>query len=85
VIGINGIGLFVDNTIEIDVVIHHVDYLATHIGTRHIGIGIDDAFDSKNPQHSDLPLSEPAALAVAIPASAVATMSCRVCVCAFGK
>ncbi|HTI44783.1 MAG TPA: membrane dipeptidase [Candidatus Nitrosotalea sp.] len=61
VVGVNGIGLFLGNTIEIDAMIRHVDYLAEHIGTRHIGIGIDYAFDSKNPQHSDLPPGEPAA------------------------
>lgn len=58
VVGVNGIGLFLGNTIEIDAMIRHVDYLAEHIGTRHIGIGIDYAFDSKNPQHSDLPPGE---------------------------
>ncbi|HVI90573.1 MAG TPA: membrane dipeptidase, partial [Dongiaceae bacterium] len=61
VVGVNGIGLFLGNTIEIDAMIRHVDYLAEHIGTRHIGIGIDYAFDSANPQHSDLPPGEPAA------------------------
>lgn len=58
VIGINGIGLFLGNTLEIPALIRHIDYLAEHIGTRHIGLGIDYAFNSKNPKHSDLPPGE---------------------------
>ncbi|HVJ42316.1 MAG TPA: membrane dipeptidase [Dongiaceae bacterium] len=58
VVGINGIGLFLGKTLEIAAVIRHIDYLAEHIGTRHIGLGIDYAFDSKNPAHSDLPPGE---------------------------
>jgi membrane dipeptidase len=58
VIGINGIGLFLGKTLEIPALIRHIDYLAEHVGTRHIGLGIDYAFDSTNPQHSDLPPGE---------------------------
>jgi membrane dipeptidase len=58
VIGVNGIGLFLGKKLEIPAFIRHIDYLAEHVGTRHIGIGIDYAFDSKNPQHSDLPPGE---------------------------
>lgn len=58
VIGINGIGLFLGNTLEIPALIRHIDYLAEHVGTRHIGLGIDYAFDSTNPLHSDLPPGE---------------------------
>ena len=58
VIGVNGIGLFLGNTLEIPALIRHIDYLAEHVGTRHIGLGIDYAFDSSNPLHSDLPPGE---------------------------
>jgi len=58
VVGVNGIGLFLGKKLEVPALIRHIDYLAEHVGTRHIGIGIDYAFDSKNPQHSDLPPGE---------------------------
>lgn len=59
VVGVNGIGLFLGKSVETSAFIRHIDYLAEHIGTRHIGIGIDYAFDSKKPGHSDLPPGEP--------------------------
>ncbi|HVJ36041.1 MAG TPA: membrane dipeptidase [Terriglobia bacterium] len=58
VVGVNGIGLFLGKSVETSAFIRHIDYLAEHIGTRHIGIGIDYAFDSKTPGHSDLPPGE---------------------------
>jgi membrane dipeptidase len=58
VIGVNGIGLFLGRSLETAAFMRHIDYLAEHVGTRHIGIGIDYAFDSKNPNHSDLPPGE---------------------------
>lgn len=58
VVGVNGIGLFLGNRAEVPAIIRHIDYLAERIGPRHIGIGIDYAFDSRNPQHSDLPPGE---------------------------
>ncbi|HEX9448191.1 MAG TPA: membrane dipeptidase [Dongiaceae bacterium] len=58
VIGVNGIGLFLGKSVETAAFMRHIDYLAEHVGPRHIGIGIDYAFESSNPQHSDLPPGE---------------------------
>lgn len=58
VIGVNGIGLFLGGSIETSALIRHIDYLAERVGTRHIGLGIDYAFSSTNPKHSDLPPGE---------------------------
>ena len=41
VIGVNGIGLFLGNTLEIPALIRHIDYLVDKLGEDHVGLGSD--------------------------------------------
>jgi membrane dipeptidase len=59
VVAINGIGSFLGaNDARTETVVRHIDYVATLIGTRHVGLGFDYVFDraelddylAKNPQ-----------------------------------
>jgi membrane dipeptidase len=46
VIGINGVGIFLGpNDTRTEVIADHVDYVADLVGARHIGIGLDYAFE----------------------------------------
>jgi membrane dipeptidase len=46
VVGINGIGLFLgQNDARTETVVRHIDYVATLVGARHVGLGLDYTFD----------------------------------------
>jgi membrane dipeptidase len=46
VVGINGIGLFLgENDASPERVVRHIDYVATLVGPRHVGLGLDYVFD----------------------------------------
>ena len=48
VVNVNGIGLFLgDNDNSTDAYVRHVRYIADLVGPRHVGIGLDYVFDSK--------------------------------------
>lgn len=51
VVGINGIGPFLgDNDIRVDTMVRHIDYVANLVGTEHVGIGLDYAFNDTEVQ-----------------------------------
>jgi membrane dipeptidase len=46
VVGINGIGLFLDgNQARTDSIVRHIDYVAQLVGVEHVGLGLDYVFD----------------------------------------
>lgn len=51
VIGINGIGPFLGkNDIRVDTMVRHIDYVANLVGSKHVGIGLDYAFNDTEVQ-----------------------------------
>jgi len=48
VVGINGIGVFLGaNDSRTETLVRHVDYVATLVGPRHVGLGLDYVFDQQ--------------------------------------
>lgn len=46
VVNINGIGFFLgDNDNSTEAIVRHIDYVASLVGTRHVGLGLDFVFD----------------------------------------
>lgn len=48
IVGINGIGIFLgDNDASAGLIARHIDYAVQLVGARHVGIGLDYAFDQE--------------------------------------
>lgn len=48
VIGINGVGVFLGaNDARTETIVRHIDYVATLVGARHVGLGLDFVFDQQ--------------------------------------
>ncbi|MFQ5984639.1 MAG: dipeptidase, partial [Alphaproteobacteria bacterium] len=48
VVGINGIGIFLgENDTRTETFVHHIDYVAQLVGAKHVGLGLDYAFEEE--------------------------------------